>query len=298
MKDLLKLSGFEISYHEKSNRVINIKIEDEIIDRLVFPFKKFNITALEYKPFTRFTIAKSLDDLTQNKLSKLMNKIIRDRSTGCFIIGPSNISSKINDKFLVKLSTAVAYLIGIPNYEFLKNTAQVKYNDDDKSSIVINTYGQKPLNEETINFLKNKLQKYSELRNAELEFIQNDISLPNSNKFVNELRKRDSMELVSKNNEINKLNQKLNDLESLSKEKLIFKSLAKEIKIIYPDLNQFEVFEIIKTDFNKIDTVLVFNLRWNDELENQEKLKLNENVRSWLKFQLENDIFEIRSNSE
>ena len=47
MKDLLKLSGFEISYHEKSNRVINIKIEDEIIDRLVFPFKKFNIVIID-----------------------------------------------------------------------------------------------------------------------------------------------------------------------------------------------------------------------------------------------------------
>ena len=121
--------------------------------------------------------------------------------------------------------------------------------------------------------------------------------MSNSNKFINELRKRDSLELVSKNNEINKLNQKLNDLESLSREKLIFNSLAKEIKIIYPDLYEFEVFETIKTDFNQIDTVLVFNLRWNKELENEEKLKLNENVKNWLKFQLENDVFEIRSNT-
>ena len=105
------------------------------------------------------------------------------------------------------------------------------------------------------------------------------------------------MELVSKSNEINKLNQKLNDLESLSREKLIFNSLAKEIKIIYPDLNEFEVFETIKTDFNEIDTVLVFNLRWNKQLENEEKLKLDENVRNWLKFQLDNDVFEIRSNT-
>ena len=74
--------------------------------------------------------------------------------------------------------------------------------------------------------------------------------------------------------------------------------MAEEIKIIYPNLNEFEVFETIKTDFNKIDTVLVFNLRWNKELENEEKLKLNENVRNWLKFQLENDFFEIRSNTD
>ena len=46
-----------------------------------------------------------------------MNSIIRDRSTGCFIIGPKNISSKINDKFLVKLSTAIAHLIGLPNHD-------------------------------------------------------------------------------------------------------------------------------------------------------------------------------------
>ena len=73
MKDLLKINGFEISYHEKSNRIINIKIEDEIIDRLAFPFKKFNITALEYKPFTRFTIAKSLYETSSNKLIKFIN---------------------------------------------------------------------------------------------------------------------------------------------------------------------------------------------------------------------------------
>ena len=188
-------------------------------------------------------------------------------------------------------------LIGLPNYDFLKNTAQRIYNDGN-SSIIINTYGQKPLSQQTINFLNNKIKNYSELKNVKLEFIQNDSSLSNSNKFINELRKRDSLELVSKTNEINKLNQKLNDLESLSREKLIFKSLAKEIKIIYPDLNEFEVFETIKTDFNKTDTVLVFNLRWNKELANEEKLKLNENVRNWLKFQLENDFFEIRSNTD
>ena len=188
-------------------------------------------------------------------------------------------------------------LVGLPNFEYLVRRAEIDYNDGD-SKISINTFGQKPLNEEIISFLNKKIKNYSSLENTILEFNQEKSNSTNSNEFIKELRFRDSLELVSRSNEINKLNQKLNDLESLSKEKLIFESLAKEIKIIYPDLNQFEVFETIKTDFNQIDTVLVFNLRWNDELENQEKLKLNENVRSWLKFQLESDVFEIRSNTE
>ena len=112
-----KIKGFDISIHEKSKRIINIQIEDEILEKLIFPFNKFDITALEYKPFTRFTLAKSLDDLTSNQLSKLMNRIIRDRETGCFIIGPKNINSKINDNFLVKLSTALSHLIGNPNHD-------------------------------------------------------------------------------------------------------------------------------------------------------------------------------------
>ena len=75
-----KIDGLEITNHEKSRRIVNIKIEDEILEKLIFPFNKFDITALEYKPFTRFTIAKSLDDLTNNKLGVLINSIIRDRN--------------------------------------------------------------------------------------------------------------------------------------------------------------------------------------------------------------------------
>tara|TARA_B100000787_G_scaffold68419_1_gene50322 strand:+ start:130 stop:1053 length:924 start_codon:yes stop_codon:yes gene_type:complete len=130
-----KLEGFEITEHEGSKRIINIKIGEEILDKLIFPFNKFDITALEYKPFTRFTIAKSLDDLTSNKLSKLLNSIIRDRETGCFIIGPKNVSSKIDDNFLVKLSTSIAYLIGNPNHDSMagKYYARFFVKHEDKS---------------------------------------------------------------------------------------------------------------------------------------------------------------------
>ena len=123
-----KIDGFEITSHEKSKRIINIKIKDEILDKLIFPFNKFNITALEYKPFTRFTLAKSLDDLTENKLSELMNSIIRDRDTGCFIIAPKNLSSKINSEFLVKLSTAVAHLIGNPNHDSMAGKFYARFH--------------------------------------------------------------------------------------------------------------------------------------------------------------------------
>jgi len=138
-----KISGLVISKHNKSKRIINIEIENDIINKLIFPFNKFDLTALELKPFTRFTIAKSLDDLTENKLSKLMNSIIKDRSSGCFIIAPKNISSNINDEFLVKLSTAVAHLVGIPNHDSMTGKYYARFvvkHEDSSDSYLRKAY--------------------------------------------------------------------------------------------------------------------------------------------------------------
>ena len=141
--DLKHIEGFEISFHEKSKRIINIKIEDDIIERLIFPFKKFDITALEYKPFTRFTIAKSLNDISSGKLRDYINSILKNRNTGCFIIGPKNISSKINQTFLVKLSTAITYLIGNPNHDAMAGNYYARFHikhEDDSDSYLRKAY--------------------------------------------------------------------------------------------------------------------------------------------------------------
>ena len=122
------IPGFEILPNKVSPRIIDIKIKNETIEKLIFPFKKFDLTAIEYKPFTRFTIAKSLDDLTQNKLSILLNKIIRDRKLGCFIIGPEDKNSNIDDIFLVKLSTAISHLIGNPNHDSMAGKYYARFH--------------------------------------------------------------------------------------------------------------------------------------------------------------------------
>ena len=129
------IDGFEILPNKLSSRIIDIKIKNETIEKLIFPFKKFDLTAIEYKPFTRFTIAKSLDDLSQNKLSILLNKIIRNRKYGCFIIGPEDKNSNIDDIFLVKLSTAISHLIGNPNHDSMagKYYARFHVKHEDKS---------------------------------------------------------------------------------------------------------------------------------------------------------------------
>ena len=129
------ISGLLITKNSFSKRIIDIKIKNETIYELVNLFKNFDLTAIEYKPFTRFTVAKYLDDLTYNRLSKYLNDILRDRMTGCFTIKLEKITNETDDIFLVKLSTAIAHLIGIPNYDSMteKFYARFTIKHQDKS---------------------------------------------------------------------------------------------------------------------------------------------------------------------
>ena len=138
-----KIPGIEISKNQHSNRIIEIIIKEESLDKLIFPFKKFDITALEYKPFARFTIAKSLDELFSNQLSKFLHLILTDRNTGCLIIRPEKMNEKYNDIFLVKLSTGLTHLIGIPNFDYMSSKYYARFfvkHDDNSDSYLRKAY--------------------------------------------------------------------------------------------------------------------------------------------------------------
>ena len=138
-----EISGIEISTNEKSKRIINIKLKEESLDKLIFPFHKFDINALEYKPFTRFTLAKSLDELFANKLSKLIYSTLTDRNTGCLLIIPEIVNKKFNDVFLVKLATGLAHLIGIPNFDHMSSKYYARFfvkHEDQSDSYLRKAY--------------------------------------------------------------------------------------------------------------------------------------------------------------
>tara|TARA_B100000579_G_C22834618_1_gene857973 strand:+ start:1290 stop:2204 length:915 start_codon:yes stop_codon:yes gene_type:complete len=137
MDKITKIDGFDISYHDHSKRIIKVIFKNELIDKLIFPFNKFDVTALEYKPFTRFTIAKSLDDLSNNKLSNFLKSILSDRETGCLLLAPEKKTPKIDQNFLLKISTAICHLIGKPNHDSMSGKYYarffVKHQDDSDS---------------------------------------------------------------------------------------------------------------------------------------------------------------------
>ena len=120
--------SFDVSDHKNSKRVRSINLKEGDLDRLVFPFKKHSITSLEYKPFSRFSLAKSLDEVFENKLSQTLVKILNDRETGTAIVQPEISNKKFDKDFLVKLSTGLAYLVGNPNFDSMTGKYYARFS--------------------------------------------------------------------------------------------------------------------------------------------------------------------------
>ena len=129
--------SFSISDHKNSKRVRVIKLQESDLDKLIFPLKKHTITSLEYKPFSRFSLAKSLDEVFENKLSKKLVETLNNRETGTIIVEPEISNKKFDKDFLVKLSTGLAYLVGNPNFDSMTDKYYarfyVKHQDESDS---------------------------------------------------------------------------------------------------------------------------------------------------------------------
>ena len=182
-------------------------------------------------------------------------------------------------------------LAELPNGDYLINSAITDYNGGE-SQITINTFGQKPISKEIMDLLEKKIKNNDELKSAKILFIQQELedSYTLNNTFLKELRSRDSIDIAMKKNEIENLNEEINKLRTISEEKLLFRSIINEAKLIYPDLNSFEIYESIRTDFQKIDTVMVVSVLWSEMVDDNTKLQLNQSIKNWigLKFKSKN----------
>ena len=135
--------SFTVKDHKESKRVQVIQFKENDLDRLIFPFKKHSITSLEYKPFTRFSIAKSIDEVFDNILGKTLLKILNDRNTGTVIVEPEINNKKFDKEFLVKLSTGIAHLIGTPNFDSMSGKYYARFtvkHEDNSDSYLRKAY--------------------------------------------------------------------------------------------------------------------------------------------------------------
>ena len=176
-----------------------------------------------------------------------------------------------------------------------KNNARYYYNDGEGSVIQLNTFGLDEIPESTIALLQNRMKDYSALINSLLVINQNKNKNLDNLRYMEELRTRDSLDLLSQTEKINFLENKVRQLSKLEKNYIALDELLKEIKINYETIEQFSYANVINSNFTKIDTVSVFSVKWVASLTKEEDRKKDKNkLEKWLKERLKLDTLVVK----
>ena len=112
----------------------------------------------------------------------------------------------------------------------------------------------------------------------------------NNLEYMEELRSRDSLDLLSHRQQIELLKSRVLNLKTLERHQIPFLNVAQEVRINYPEIASFTYAKEISSDFETVDTLIVFKVNWNDSLIGTDKRLIQKNkLQNWLKFKLKLD---------
>jgi len=176
-------------------------------------------------------------------------------------------------------------LVAIPHADYIKKNGVFTYNSKKggKSTLVFNSYGLDEIPQSTIDLLKNRMKTYGALKNSQLIFNQNRFKNLDVLRNMSELRVRDSLDLMSQGEKISFLEDKVRKLAKYEALQIPFEELTKEVKINYEDLEKLSYSSVISSNFEKIDTIAVFTVKWKKTTKEQEITKEKDKLYRWLK---------------
>lgn len=186
-------------------------------------------------------------------------------------------------------------LVTLNHFDYLKNNAVFKYSDDGESVIELSTFGLDEIPDETIALLESKMKDYNALAGVKFIVNQNKSKNLDNFKYMEELRTRDSVDLLSQNQKIAYLENRVLLFSKLEKNYSAFSGLIKEVKINYETIEEFSYANVINSNFTKMDTLSVFSVKWIDSLANETTRKNDKTkLEKWLKLKLDLDTLVVR----
>ncbi len=189
-------------------------------------------------------------------------------------------------------------LVALPHHEYIKKNAFYEFSKDSISYIELNTFGLDEIPESTIAVLRNRMKSndYKALNESKLNFNQNKSKNIDNLKYMEELRYRDSLDLLSQTQKIQFLEDKVTQLAKLERNYIAFEELTQEVKIIYENIEEFSYSNVITSNFTKLDTLPVFTVKWDKGSTTEESIiKDKAKLERWLKVKLNLDTLVVKS---
>ena len=178
---------------------------------------------------------------------------------------------------------------------FMKNFTQIEFNKGKNSFIELVFMGNETIPDNVIttwNKQKNEDESFGRLKNTELQVIQGAKNEQlDQLKYVDQLYETQKTELLDKDARIKVLEEELGKLGRLS---IPFADISAEAKTNYENLESLGFSPTIQTDFNKLDTIPIFEVKWNRDAKRFQTVADAKKLHNWLKLRLKDSTIQLK----
>ncbi|MFS4456567.1 DUF389 domain-containing protein [Maribacter sp. 2304DJ31-5] len=178
---------------------------------------------------------------------------------------------------------------------FLEDFTDLEYNAGKNSLVEVVFMGNETVPDNIIATWKAKMSENDRLKECELHIIQGSKNSEiDQFKYVNELYESQKTQLSNKDEKINLLETELNRLKLISNNEIPFAEISKEVKTNYENLERLGYSYLISTDFEKMDTVPVFEVLWKKNAKKAQTITNVKKIQEWLKLRLKDDRVQVK----
>ena len=155
--------------------------------------------------------------------------------------------------------------------------------------------------EETIDGWKEELGKRSKLKKAELHIHQGAAATRESSgqltkedkaEFLEEIYVKNQQALEEKDTLIAVLEEELSKFKTAG---IPFEKISREARINYTDIEELSFANTIVTDFEEIDTLPTFNVKWQNQVSVPAQKEQLEKLKQWLQVRLSLDTLKVQT---
>lgn len=202
-------------------------------------------------------------------------------------------------RFMVQSRQLINETIGVYQFEeqgrFIDNLTEMQYNSKGVSYIEVVTIGDEVIPESVIATWRYQMNGYPYLKNTEFKVLQggSDDSEVKFN-YISELYEARKVELLNKDERIRLLEDELNSLNKLAIRQIPFREISAEARANYENLKSLGFSYKIMTDFNKLDTIPVFEVDWKENTSRGSVQRDMEKLNRWLRLRLKDSTIQLK----
>ncbi|WP_273276403.1 DUF389 domain-containing protein [Maribacter polysiphoniae] len=178
---------------------------------------------------------------------------------------------------------------------FMDDFTDIEFNNGENPYIELVFMGNETIPDNVIatwNKQKEDEGSFDRLKNTELHIIQGAKNEQlDQLKYVDQLYETQKTELADKDSRIKLLEGELGKLARLS---IPFADVSIEAKTNYTNLESLGFSPTIQTDFNKIDTIPIFEVKWKKDAKRFQTVADTKKLHAWLKLRLKDSTIQLK----